>query len=186
MTVEIFRISFRVPFLQRSLQFLVRFFPFLSLILCYSYFGTFFFTWSVNYLWYVLEKHSSPLSTNVELGFFLILLRYWCENEHYLVLFTRNFKIHNFSVFPKIDSPPPSLYELDIKIVFKRIIIIIICLSCYSPIRTVTVYQNFAPISLWTNTVILHIWLIVQKDSWDSGSGHSFYLMMPSGVWVSR
>ena len=32
--------------LERSLQFLVRVFPLLSLILCYSYFGTFLSTWS--------------------------------------------------------------------------------------------------------------------------------------------
>jgi hypothetical protein len=49
-TIKMFRISFRVfvcAFPQRSLQFFVRFFPFLSLILCYSYIDTFLSMWSV-------------------------------------------------------------------------------------------------------------------------------------------
>ena len=51
-TVEIFWLSFRVSFLRRSLQFLVRVFTFLSLILCYSYFSTFLSTWSITFhLW---------------------------------------------------------------------------------------------------------------------------------------
>ena len=38
---------FHVPVLQWSLQFLVRVFTFLSLILCYSYFGTFLSSWFI-------------------------------------------------------------------------------------------------------------------------------------------
>ena len=45
--VEISRYSFCVPILQWSLQFLVGVFTFLSLILWYSYLGTFLSTWSL-------------------------------------------------------------------------------------------------------------------------------------------
>ena len=45
-TIKIFQFSSHVPILRWSLQFLVRVFSFLSLILCYSYFGTFLSTWS--------------------------------------------------------------------------------------------------------------------------------------------
>ena len=54
---KIFRLSFHmflhVPFLWRSLQFLVRVFPFHSLILCYSYLGTFLSMWSIISLNYI-------------------------------------------------------------------------------------------------------------------------------------
>ena len=46
---------FCVPVLWWSLQFLVKVFTFLSLILCYSYFGTFLSTWSIYSL--LIEKH---------------------------------------------------------------------------------------------------------------------------------
>ena len=44
---ELVSVCFCVPFHRRSLLFLIRVFPFLSLILCYSYFGTFLSTWSM-------------------------------------------------------------------------------------------------------------------------------------------
>ena len=53
--VEISRYSFCVPITQWSLQYLLRVFTFLSLILCYSHFGTFLCTWSALsfVLWYL-------------------------------------------------------------------------------------------------------------------------------------
>ena len=50
LNVQIFQISFHVPFLRRSLQSSVRVFPFLSHILCYPYFSTFLSTCSSLYL----------------------------------------------------------------------------------------------------------------------------------------
>ena len=69
MPVKIFRLSFCVffvPVLQWSLQYLIRVFTFLSLILCYSYFGTFPSTWST-------------LNINHSRGHFPILLVMYCR-----------------------------------------------------------------------------------------------------------
>ena len=62
MPVKISRYSFhcfRVPVLQWSLQFLVRVFTFLSLILWYSYFGTFLSTWFIIFFFCLKNKYKN-------------------------------------------------------------------------------------------------------------------------------
>jgi hypothetical protein len=66
-SIEIFWLSFRVPVLWWSLQFLVRVFTFLSLILCYSYFGTFHSMFSIILLYRnkTYRGHAFPQPKNM-------------------------------------------------------------------------------------------------------------------------
>ena len=43
-------------------------------------------------------------------------------------------------------------------------LIITICLSCYSPVKIVTVYKNVPHISLWVDPVVFSIWLMTFKS----------------------
>ena len=80
-SIKIFRVCFRVPVLQWSLQFLIRVFTLLSLILWYSYFGTFLSTWSIyiyiySYMHYKVHIYFEGHSAGWKLLHFIYFHRY--------------------------------------------------------------------------------------------------------------